>query len=236
MLSGDCGGPNSGSFGALGGESYPSVEAREHTAYNIQVEGTTKTNFTKAKAHNREQISQIAFRFCSRLHEFSKSGGGFSIKNSKNKMCETTTHRPVFKGVVVCTVTILMAACMICPSSVSGRNLPYCVYVDRIQEIKCGCENFALNTTFPNSDIFVSLPASSIERQDAKKIKGFTLDTCDKLHLKLDLTPLPQPFLRWRIQNVKEVIIESIVVRPNDSVNFWFDHITNNLTLKGTAV
>ena len=145
-------------------------------------------------------------------------------------MCEAN-QTPAFKGVVVCSVPLILAICTLTMSVAEARNLPYCVYVDRHQELKCGCENFKLNTTFPNSDIFVSLPKNS--GKSVHKIKALTLDNCDKLHLKLDLTPLPQPFLRWRIQNVKEVIIESIIVRPNDTVDFWFDRITSNITLKG---
>ena len=37
-----------------------------------------------------------------------------------------------------------------------------------------------------------------------------------------------------RIEEVEEVIINSIIVRPNDAVDFWFTNIRQNLTLTGS--
>ena len=36
-----------------------------------------------------------------------------------------------------------------------------------------------------------------------------------------------------RIDNVPEVIINEILLRPNDTIDFWFSGIHQNLTLQG---
>ena len=80
--------------------------------------------------------------------------------------------------------------------------VPYCVYLSQSQELRCNCQDLEFNrsqpTVFPNNDFYISLPRHQINKvssgiKDAATIK---LSGCPRLHLKLDLTPLPHPFYR----------------------------------------
>ena len=39
---------------------------------------------------------------------------------------------------------------------------------------------------------------------------------------------------RLRIEEVEELIIDSVTLRPNDEVDFWFTNIRQNFSMTGT--
>ena len=41
-------------------------------------------------------------------------------------------------------------------------------------------------------------------------------------------------FCRLRIEEVEELIIDSVTLRPNDEVDFWFTNIRQNFSMTGT--
>ena len=47
--------------------------------------------------------------------------------------------------------------------------------------------------------------------------------------------PLYSSFVcRLRIEEVEELIIDSVTLRPNDEVDFWFTNIRQNFSMTGT--
>ena len=78
--------------------------------------------------------------------------------------------------------------------------VPYCVYLSQSQELRCNCQDLEFNrsqpTVFPNNDFHVIHQVNDVPSgiKDAATIK---LYGCPRLHLKLDLTPLPDPFYRY---------------------------------------
>ena len=40
---------------------------------------------------------------------------------------------------------------------------------------------------------------------------------------------------RLRIEEVEELIIDSVTLRPNDEVDFWFTNIRQNFSMTGTC-
>lgn len=99
--------------------------------------------------------------------------------------------RPNFKGVVV--VSFLALAFFALEGFASQ---PYCVYLSQSQELRCDCTNWKFNRSepsiFPSNDFFVATEdAAKVQQVAAIKLTG-----CDKLHLTLDLRPLPYPFYR----------------------------------------
>ena len=78
--------------------------------------------------------------------------------------------------------------------------VPYCVYLSQSQELRCNCQDLEFNrsqpTAFPNNDFHVIHQVNDVPFgiKDAATIK---LYGCPRLHLKLDLTPLPDPFYRY---------------------------------------
>ena len=78
--------------------------------------------------------------------------------------------------------------------------VPYCVYLSQSQELRCNCQDLEFNrsqpTAFPNNDFHVIHQVNDVPSgiKDAATIK---LYGCPRLHLKLDLTPLPDPFYRY---------------------------------------
>ena len=71
------------------------------------------------------------------------------------------------------------------------------------QELKCNCQNLYFNrshpTVFPNNEFFVSLPSHKAEKvaSEVKEVSTIKLSGCPKLHLALDLSPLPYPFRKY---------------------------------------
>jgi hypothetical protein len=87
-------------------------------------------------------------------------------------------------------------------------------------------------TTFPNNDLLISIHPDKVNSLQTE-VASLKLDRCDSVNLKLDLRSLPQPFYRLKLENIRHVIINGIIVRPNDTVDFWFNNIAVNLTFKG---
>ena len=74
------------------------------------------------------------------------------------------------------------------------------MYLSQSQELRCNCQDLEFNrsqpTAFPNNDFHVIHQVNDVPSgiKDAATIK---LYGCPRLHLKLDLTPLPDPFYRY---------------------------------------
>ncbi len=124
-------------------------------------------------------------------------------------MCEALNQRPIFKGVIVNSSTLLtifltlvglrhsLASNSALNSAIQASE-PYCIYLEQSQELRCNCQNFAFNRSqprvFPSNDFFV--PTSSNGASKVQQVAAMKLTGCEKLHLTLDLRPLPHPFYR----------------------------------------
>ena len=108
-------------------------------------------------------------------------------------MCEAINLRPSFKGVIVTSAFLSFAVILANP--IDG-GVPYCVYLDQSQELRCNCQNFGTNETsvFPNNDFFVAVPSKAAS--EVKEAAAVQLTGCERLNLHLDLRPLPHPFYR----------------------------------------
>ena len=108
------------------------------------------------------------------------------------KMCEALAFRPKFKGVIITTSLIAIFAI----SSINCQKAPYCNYLAPCQELRCNCQHLNLNgsQTFPNNQFLISAPPDIAAK--VKEVAALKLTGCEKLHLKLDLRPLPHPFYR----------------------------------------
>ena len=76
--------------------------------------------------------------------------------------------------------------------------VPYCVYLSQSQELSCNCQDLEFNrsqpTVFPNNDFHILHQVNEVN--GIKEAATIKLTGCSRLHLKLDLTPLPHPFYR----------------------------------------
>ena len=130
------------------------------------------------------------------------------LSSPRVKMCEAFL-RPNFKGVVVTTTSLWILFALVGSSnsvpdsgiinSIQNSEI-YCVYLHKSQELRCDCQNLNFNRSqpivFPNHDIFVSLPNNDQATLKIKEVATIKLSGCSKLHLTIDLTPLPYPFYR----------------------------------------
>jgi len=104
---------------------------------------------------------------------------------------------------VTTTTLLLWASLAIAGSHGTTSGSPYCVYSSQSQELKCNCQNLYFNrsqpTVFPNNEFFVSLPSHKAEKvaSEVKEVSTIKLSGCPKLHLALDLSPLPYPFRKY---------------------------------------
>ena len=118
-------------------------------------------------------------------------------------MCDPLDIRPKFKGVVISSTSLLAFLAIITlvgSTSVPNTNIgPYCIYLEQTQELRCNCQNLSFNrsqpTVFPNNEFFVPT-TSEHGASKVKEVAALKLTGCEKLHLTLDLRPLPHPFYR----------------------------------------
>ena len=114
-------------------------------------------------------------------------------------MCEAIRINPHFKGVVVTTSLVAILLLSLFTSSACGQRSPYCNYLDQSQELRCNCQYFYQNRTkdpqvFPSNEFLISAPPEIAAK--VKEVAALKLTGCEKLHLTIDLRPLPHPFYR----------------------------------------
>ena len=125
------------------------------------------------------------------------------------KMCDPVILGPKFKGIVITNgpgflalLTFFLTLVGSTPVVSSADPGPYCIYLDMTQELRCSCQNLNFNrsqpTVFPNNDFFVP-STSQNQAAKVKEVAALKLTGCEKLHLTLDLRPLPHPFYRYKL-------------------------------------
>jgi hypothetical protein len=125
------------------------------------------------------------------------------------KMCDPVILGPKFKGIVITNgpgflalLTFFLTLVGSTPVVSSADPGPYCIYLDMTQELRCSCQNLNFNrsqpTVFPNNDFFVP-STSQNHAAKVKEVAALKLTGCEKLHLTLDLRPLPHPFYRYKL-------------------------------------
>jgi len=148
------------------------------------------------------------------------------------------TSKPVFKGVVVTTATLLSIVAATGAIGVDISTISDCKYLAGSQELDCVCPTNASADGAPSAWPSGLWPWKAVPANAT--VASFKIHSCASISVALDLTSLPSPAAEFRRLRFEDVVGDAQLLgvaglQPGSLVDVQFRNVGGKVAFSGAA-